>query len=56
VLLDDDIVRHRETKAASFTGWLDREEPFDIFSCTSDGMPVPLSRMRISTVCFQGFS
>src|SRR5438477_11806308 len=26
VLLHDDVVRHRETKAGSFTGWLGREE------------------------------
>src|SRR5258705_9879258 len=26
MLLHDDVVRHRETKAGSFTGWLGREE------------------------------
>ena len=26
MLLHDDVVRHRETKAGSFTGWLRREE------------------------------
>src|SRR5947207_9466971 len=50
VLLHDDVVRHRETKAGSFTGWLGREERVDIFSCTPAGIPAPLSRLRISTV------
>ena len=26
MLFHDDVVRHRETKAGSFTGWLGREE------------------------------
>ena len=29
MLLHDDVVRHRETKAGSFTGWLGREERVD---------------------------
>ena len=51
VLFDDDIVAYRETKAGSaFTPMaFVVKNGLNIFAFTSAGMPVPLSRMRIST-------
>jgi len=50
VLLYDDVVAHRQTKPGTFARGLGRENGLNIFSSTSSGIPVPLSRIRISTV------
>jgi hypothetical protein len=49
MLFDDDVVTNGQAKPGSFTGGLCREERVS-FSLTSGGMPVPLSRILISTL------
>jgi hypothetical protein len=50
VLFHDDVVAYRQAKPGTFTRWLGRKKRMNIFSLTSFGIPVPLSRMRISTL------
>jgi hypothetical protein len=50
MLLDDDIVTDGQAKPGSFTGRLCRKERLNSLSLTSGGMPVPLSRIVISTL------
>jgi hypothetical protein len=50
VLLYDDVVAHRKAKSGTFARGLGREKGLNIFSLTSSGTPVPLSRRRISIV------
>ena len=49
MLLDDDVVTDREAEPGAFSGRLRREERIEFFSFTSGGIPVPLSRIFIST-------
>ena len=49
MLFNDNVVAQRETESRSFAGGLVVTKGLNIFSFTSGGMPVPLSRMRIST-------
>ena len=48
MLLGDDVPADRQTKTGAFTGRLGREERPKQLSRISGGMPVPLSRTRIS--------
>ena len=50
MLLDDDVVAQRQAKAGSLAGGLVVKNGLNIFSFTSGGMPVPLSRILISTL------
>ena len=49
MLLDDNVVAQRETKTRSFAGGLVVKKGLNIFSITSGGMPLPLSRILIAT-------
>ena len=49
MLLDDDVVTDGEAKPGAFSGGFRCEERVEHFSFTSGGMPVPLSRIVIST-------
>ena len=49
MLLRDDVVGDRQTEASALAGWLGGEERWNSLSLISSGMPVPLSRTRIST-------
>ena len=50
MLLHDDIVSDGQAEANALPSRFCREEGIDIFSLTSGGMPVPLSRILISTL------
>ena len=49
MLLDDDVVTNRETEPCALSGRFVVKNGLNIFSFTSGEMPVPLSRMLIST-------
>ena len=49
MLLDDDVMAQRQAEPGAFAGGLGGEDGLKIFAFTSSGIPVPLSRMAIST-------
>ena len=49
MLLDDDVMAERQAKPGPFAGGLVVKNGLNILSFTSGGMPVPLSRILIST-------
>ena len=50
MLLDDDIVAQRQPRPVPSPAGLVVKNGLNIFSLTSGGMPVPLSRILISTL------